>query len=167
MGRVGQGALPDMEWRARQSVAFTACQSTLEVLLAGGLHADIVCSHPVYDIWVHVDQLIPDCAPHAPEETLEACCFAWRLLSPMILKKQTSVFPSNDTASYTSRTTTNPSMMLFHAYSCHLYAPRLPTPYTRYSFYLPSRLSYKPGCLPSGDALVWLYWMLYRDPAEA
>ncbi|KIM90155.1 hypothetical protein PILCRDRAFT_1521 [Piloderma croceum F 1598] len=77
-----------------------ACHSTLEVFSAGGLHADIVCYHPVYDLCVHVDQLIPDCAPNAPDSRGDFRSPLLCLEPPFLddFEKQTSVLPRNDTA---------------------------------------------------------------------
>jgi hypothetical protein len=45
---------PDTERRARQSAVLTT-RSTLQVLSAGSLHADIMYNHSVYDLWAYID----------------------------------------------------------------------------------------------------------------
>lgn len=79
---------PDAESRARQSAMLTACKSALEVFSAGTLHADILWNHPVCDLWLRGDQLIPNCAPKTPLESLEDRCFTWRRAGALMVKRR-------------------------------------------------------------------------------
>jgi hypothetical protein len=62
---------------ARPSALLDACESAIAVLSTDHLHADLVCNHPVHDLWLRGDQFIPGNVTRIPE-LLEDRCIAWR-----------------------------------------------------------------------------------------
>jgi hypothetical protein len=94
-------------YKAKQKPTFsllTACQSALVALSADALHVDMVCNHPVYDLWLCGNQLAPCYIPRTPEEILEDRCAAWRRTKAHLVKRRlmticsVSTRPANDDA---------------------------------------------------------------------
>jgi hypothetical protein len=72
----------DPERSLNNSAILTACKSTLDVLSASTLHADIVSNHPV---WLRGNQLT-NSSPKTPLESLEDRCIAWRSVETILVK---------------------------------------------------------------------------------
>jgi hypothetical protein len=68
------------EEHARHSLLLDACESALAVLSTGAVRADIISNHPVHDLWLRDEQLVPGHADvtRIREESLEDRCCAWR-----------------------------------------------------------------------------------------
>jgi hypothetical protein len=66
------------EKRAGQSKLLSACRSTLHILSPDTSHTDIVCKHPIYDLWLRDDKLVLSDIDSVPEEYLQNRYNAWR-----------------------------------------------------------------------------------------
>jgi hypothetical protein len=74
------------EKRGPLSALLASCKSVLEVLCTCSLHTEVVCNHPVYDIWLRGSQLHFSCILTFREDSLEDRCVSRRRTSPHLVK---------------------------------------------------------------------------------
>ena len=86
----------DPERPLNNSAILTACKSTLDVLSASTLRADIASNHPVYDLWLRGNQLTSS-PPKTPLESLEDRCIAWRSVETILVKRRLMTIWSTST----------------------------------------------------------------------
>lgn len=86
------------EKRSYHPPLLDACKSVLAVLSTEFDYLEIMLVHPVHDLWLISDKLIPDYFGGTPEEVLEGRCLAWRRTDALIVKRRLitiwSIFPS-------------------------------------------------------------------------
>jgi hypothetical protein len=87
------------EEKSCQSAMFTACQSAFKALSVNALYAEIVRSHPVYDLWLRVDQLSSQDVSTTSEESLPDRCAAWRKTEAHLVKRRLMIIWSASTLS--------------------------------------------------------------------
>lgn len=86
------------EKRSHHPALLDACKSVLAILSTEHDYLEIVLIHPVHDLWLCSDKLIPDYFETNSAEALESRCLAWRGIDALIVKRRLmtiwSVFPS-------------------------------------------------------------------------
>lgn len=86
------------EKRMHHPALLDACRSTLAVLSMESRYLEMVLNHPVYDLWLHCDRLVPSYVVNTLEESLEDRCLAWKRVDAAVVKRRSmtmwSAFPS-------------------------------------------------------------------------
>jgi hypothetical protein len=86
------------EKRERHPALIDACKSVLAILSTEFDYLEILLIHPVHDLWLRSDKLIPPYLESTPEELLEGRCLAWKRADAQVVKRRLvtiwSVFPS-------------------------------------------------------------------------
>jgi hypothetical protein len=86
------------EKREQHPALIDACKSILAVLSTEFDYLETMLIHPVHDLWLRSDKLIPDYFESTSEEALRGRCLAWRGTDAPIVKRRLmtiwSVFPS-------------------------------------------------------------------------
>lgn len=88
------------EKRSRRAALFDTCRSALDILSTKSYHFDMVFNHPVYDLWLRCDKLVPNYVVWTAEEALDARCIAWRKTESDIITRRLmtiwNLSPSSD-----------------------------------------------------------------------